>query len=189
MYKCNALLLLYVIINVQIVYVFTFQCSMHMTSTCPNGVVSRWNKRNIGIHLKEWIKSVARVKQSAQKLSKNQTVSDRKKYCNTIAVRRSEYFYTNAPDLIETYSPNITVIGKVIQDQNDSHENKKKFVGPVWADITDQHEWFFDKSGTYRTSGIYSGIDGPTAQAQQAVFHNGLYYGILDNYELKIGKY
>ena len=96
------------------------------------------------------------------------------KHCKTIVAQKNEYFYNYVP---EFYSRNITILGKLSHDDNGNNSERKKFVGPVWADINDQNEWNINQTE-----------EAISRLSEKAVFHNGLYYGVLDNEIMKIGK-
>ena len=177
----SAVVLLSLLLYIKISVVSTFECLTYMTSTCQNDKITKWNTKNIAKHLKEWIRSVSveDINDSREVNSKNQEIYNRGKYCKTIAVKRNEYFYRYAP---EVYSPNITILGKLSHEDCGNNSLQKIFVGPVWADINHQDEWRTKDDKDGRREGVISGL------SNDALLHNGLYYGILNNGNMKIGK-
>ena len=148
-----------------------------MTSTCPNNVVTGWNKNDIGKSLKLWITSVSieKVDLHTAIFWKNQPYQYRGKHCKTISIKKNDIFTNMVPD---TFSSNITILGKVTHDDDgkDFEPKERNFIGPIWATINDQFEWYIgDKEGD--TSGL----------SRNATLHNGLYYGILNNEQMTIG--
>ena len=172
----SAVVLLSLLLYIKVSVLLTFECSTYMTSTCQNNKITKWNHKNIEDNLKEWITSVSvtHLNDSEAMKWKNQGIDSRGKHCKTIAVKRNEFFYRYAPEI---YSPNITVLGKLSHEDDGKNPLLKRFVGPVWADINDQYEWVIDTR-----EGGTSGL------SNDAVLHNGLYYGVLDNDYMKIGK-
>ena len=156
-----------------------FKCFTYMTSTCRNDVITKWNKNNIGQNLKQWVKSVSIEKideKTAELWSQTQDYHKGGKHCKTITTRWNDVFPDTDPEL---YSPNITILGKVTHrdDGKNWEPRQRKFIGPIWATINDQYEWYIDdKDG--QTSGLSNG----------SKLHNGFYYGILNNEHMKIGR-
>ena len=149
-----------------------------MTSTCPNDVVSKWNKDNVGKNLKEWVRSISieKVYKKNFKLSgENQHGYNKGKHCKTVTISRNKVFSKFDPDL---YSPNITILGKVTHDDDGKNwePTNRTFYGPVWATINDPYEWYINEK-----EGEISGLN------QKAKLHNGFYYGVLNNKHMKIG--
>ena len=170
------------IFSVLIVFKFNnsvaFTCFTYMTSTCRNDVVTKWNQQNIGENLKQWIKSVSIEKidkKTAELWNQTQQHHMRGKHCKTVTTKWNEVFPDMDPEL---FSPNITILGKVPHEDDGKNwePRERKFIGPIWATINDQYEWYVDdKLG--QTSGLSEG----------SMLHNGVYYGILNNEDLKIG--
>ena len=149
-------------------YVSLFQCRTYMTSTCPNFEITKWNTKNVGKNLKEWIKSVSIEWKSQQHLPSG-------RHCKAFVVKKNSFFYQYAPDVI---SPNIIILGKLMHDNEVGNTKTPKLYGPVWADVNNQAEWSIIQHG-----------QGITARLSlEAVLRNGLYYGVLNNNQMKIGN-
>ena len=170
-----AIVLLFVVLYIKISLVSSLECYTYMTSTCQNNIITKWNRKNVGKILKEWITSVSieHRNDSAAMNWTNQESYSRGKHCKKIAVKRNKFFYKFAPEI---YSPSIKILGKLSHEDDGKNLLRKKFVGPVWADINDQNEWVINRERA--TFGL----------SKDAVLHNGLYYGILNNEHMKIGK-
>ena len=155
-----------------------FKCFTYMTSTCRNGVVTKWNKHNIGENLKQWVKSVSIEKideKTAELWTQTQDDHKRGNHCKTTTTRWKEVFPDMDPEL---YSPFITILGKIThQDDGKNWEpRQRKFIGPIWATINDPYEWKVDqKEG------------GTPGLSENSTLHNGFYYGTLNNEDMKIG--
>ena len=61
---------------------------------------------------------------------------------------------------------------------NDTQRVTLQFQGPIWADLNNHFEWSFK----YYPDKISAKL------SPDAILRNGLYYGFLNNNELKIGK-
>ena len=156
----------------------SFECLTDVYSDCPNNKITKWNQRNIGENLKNWLKSVnvVRLNETEAELWHERDIDDRGKHCKTLVVKRFEYFHQHLPEI---FSPNITILGKLEHAQARWYPARVKFHGPVWADINDQMEWYIDdKAAPDAISGLSEG----------ALLHNGMYYGTLNNEKMAIGK-
>jgi len=78
----------------------------------------------------------------------------------------------------EIYSPNITMFGKVAHndDGKDWQPSQRVFVGPIWATLNDQFEWIVENENGMKAM-----------LSTEALIHNGLYYGTIDNDDLNLG--
>ena len=160
----------------------SFECFTSITSTCDNNVVTAWNKRNVFKQLKTWIKSVRinRINESHPNSLENDRYNTQGRNCKTISVKKNDIFTSMAPEM---FSDDITILGKVTHDDDGKSwtPKQRKFVGPIWATVNDQFEWYIDGvhlEGTGETSKLIEG----------ARMHNGFYYGTLDNEQMKIGN-
>ena len=146
-----------------------FKCFTTMSSTCPKNVITSWNTNdNMADNLMKWIKSV-----TFEQTSKNEASG---KHCKTITIKENDFFSQMAPEI---YSPNITMFGKV--SHNDDGKNwqpsQRVFVGPIWATLNDQFEWIVENENGMKAM-----------LSTEALIHNGLYYGTIDNDDLNLGK-
>ena len=140
------------------------ESSSGIRSLCPNNVTSKWNKQNIASSLRKWIKSIR------PEMPNNVTG----KVCNMLTL--AEYrLHSNVHP--EKFSPYMVVIGKSPRCGNYNGKYDEKFIGPVWADINSQYEWLITRKSK-RISRV----------AEEAAFHNGLYYGVINRDPLDIGK-
>ena len=134
------------------------RCSNNITSTCPNYEITNWNKKNIGQNIKEWIKSL-RIEWNPQVPS----FGDRQ--CNTFLIKKHTFFHNYGPDKIPDAS---MFLGKVM------HANELT----VWADLNNREEWIITQNLRKASARLH----------KKAVLKNGLYYGILNNNQIKLGK-
>ena len=57
------------------------------------------------------------------------------------------------------------------------NNRKPRLHGPIWADLNNRHEWI-----------IIQGHQGVSVKlSDDAILGNGLYYGVLGGYEMKLG--
>ena len=140
------------------------ESSTAIRSLCPNNVTSKWNKQNIASNLREWIKSIRPEKPT------NSTGE----VCNMLTLAKYKLHSNVHP---EKFSPYMVVIGKSPRCGNYNGKYDEKFIGPVWADINSQYEWLINRK-TKRISQV----------SEEAAFHNGLYYGVINRDPLDIGK-
>ena len=135
-----------------------------MTSTCPDNVVTSWNTNDkISDNLMKWIKGVTFHKPGKDVANG--------KHCKTISTKKNDFFSLMAREI---YSPNVNILGKVAHhdDDKDREPSRRKFVGPIWATMNDQFEWIFENNKQNKLEAKLS---------TEALLHNGLYYGTLDN--------
>jgi hypothetical protein len=158
----------------------SIQCRTNMTSTCPNYKITNWNTRHVGRHLKRWIRSVSiEWKADEPSLGGN--------HCKAFIIKQNAFFYNYAPDAI---SPDLIILGKINQ-QNDDEKMQSKFQedksnksrkpklhGPIWADFSNRHEWSIERHPNKVLARL----------SHDAVMGSGLYYGVLSNDEMKLGK-
>ena len=158
----------------------SIQCRTNMTSTCPNYKITKWNTRHVRRHLKEWIKSVSiEWKTDEPSLGGN--------HCKAFIMKRNEFFYNYAPDAI---SPDVIILGKIIQQRDNEKiqskfqnyksniSRKPKLHGPIWADFSNRHEWTIERQPNKLMARL----------SHDATLGSGLYYGVLTNDEMKLGK-
>ena len=153
------------------------KCHTFMTSTCKNGQDTSWNKNNVGKYLKEWIKSV----KFEYKMHEQSSI---KSYCKALIMREMPFFSNYAPDVVSRYS---VIIGNILpesyENYNEIFEGKPnplitlRFQGPIWADLNNHLEWIVENTESKITAKL-----SPTS-----ILRNGMYYGILNNTEMKLG--
>ena len=167
-----------IMINTKCMIVDAAQCYSFLLSTCPNNNISAWNTKDVGENLKEWIKSLA-----FEQLGGSETTSlsygvlnDGGRHCKIIVQTPYDFHYKHSPEVYSSYT---TLLGKLKHNEDGSEDTKrKKFYGPVWADINDQHEWITRDQPQRRFVAI----------SKHALLHNGLYYGILGNENIQLGR-
>ena len=147
------------------------QCRTEIKSICPNIGISKWNKKNVGRQLKKWITSVS-VEWTFDKFTP--TDAD---HCKLFTMKPNYFFHKFAPDAT---SPDVMMIGKIVPPDKTSHYQRPKLVGPIWADMHNGHEWNINEEPGKHLSARIS---------EDALFGNGLYYGILNNDQLRLGTY
>ena len=140
------------------------ESSNAIRSLCPNNVTSKWNKQNIASNLREWIKSIRSERP-------NKATGE---VCNMMTLAEYKLHSNVHP---EKFSPYMVVIGKSPRCGNVNGKYDEKFIGPVWADINSQYEWLINR----KTKRIFQ-------VSEDAAFHNGLYYGVINRNPLDIGK-
>ena len=158
-------------------------CQTFMVSTCPNNKVTKWNKLNVGKHIKRWIKSVSIEYKTEVQPSSNTG-------CKALVMREMLFFSNFAQDAVSKYG---IILGNIQpqsyqsynqmfqQNPNPSTDNQLvtfEFQGPIWADLNNHFEWRFEHYPDKISAKLSS----------DAILRNGLYYGYLNNNELKIGK-
>ena len=157
---------LFLTFSIIFVLVNAKEYSTTFTTRCADNVVSKWNKKNVGENLREWMKSITISESSSAGLD---------------GIRKSVVLVSNevhAKYLPEVLSPHVVIIGKLNQENDVNGQNHQQFVGPIWADMNSQREWHMNE-----TNGEVLGI------SKDALFHNGLYYGTLTNSHKKIGNF
>ena len=146
-----------------------FECSKYMTSVCSNNVVSKWNKDNVGKSLQQWVKSIS-IEKLHEKASeygdKNQDDRSNAKKSKTVTITRNDVCSQLDFDL---YSPNIIILTKITHDDKNWEPTNQTLYGVILPTITDPYELYIND-----TEGEISGL------YEEAKFHLGLYYGILN---------
>ena len=148
----------------------TIKCNLKMTSTCPEYIKTKWNRKNVGINLKEWFKSI-RIDGKAEKYD----VSGR--HCKVIFVQEYRFFPEFLPGFL---SPQTVILGKPAPQYKSLYTLSTKLYGPVWVDINNREEWVIDIHKNNQQM--------HAALAEGAVLRNGIYYGVLNNDQVKIGN-
>ena len=153
-----------------------FQCRINMTSRCFNHQITKWNYKNVGKKLKQWIKSVVIE-------WKYEEYTIRGSHCKVFYKLENRVFEKYAPG---AFDPDVIMIGKIDNSLNASREDKHmcidnmikpKLYGPVWADLNNRHEWIIDEN----SKGISVRL------SEDAILGNGLYYGSLSGDDIKLG--
>ena len=152
----------------------SFNCYNFINSTCSYGTVTEWNTKDIGNVLTYWFKSISieNNKEDAVMTRNSKGIT-----CKTLSVTENHVFLNMDP---ETYAPEGVTLGKVLHDDDGEislNPKERKFVGPVWATLNDLFDWDTDIKG----GSIHS------LKAGTHRLHNGLYYGVLNNTQMKIG--
>ena len=154
------------------------QCRLNMKSTCGNKEIAKWNTKNIARHLKDWIKSIS-VEWKVQ-----ETITGGR-HCKVFIVKKNSIFEDYAPYF---FSPNIVMLGKVMHQNKNSkytkYENidklkRPKFYGPIWADISNEQQWNIRQDAKGGSAGVVS----------DALLAHGLYYGVLNNDQMRLGNF
>ena len=102
------------------------KCSHKITSTCPKYEITKWNKKNIGRKIKEWIKSL-RIKWNPQQPSFGGS------QCNTFLIKKHTFFHNYGPDKIPDEA---MILGKMMSLSNELTKiNNYNVYGPVWVDL------------------------------------------------------
>ena len=181
------LLVLFLIVITQFIFVeslsnrhFSFP-NANVSSICPNNDITKWNTKNVSQILKEWIKSV-----SIQWNADERVPCER--HCKIFAMKPNYFVDEYAPN--KTF-PDIMMIGKVEDIYKSKMKNKKygtnteinkpaKLHGPIWMDIHSGYNWDINHNQQH---GKLSG-----QIKSRALFLSGLYYGALNNEQLKLGR-
>ena len=74
---------------------------------------------------------------------------------------------------------NISLDEESQEEESISSPMKLQFDGSVWADLNNDHEWIIENFENKMSAKL----------SPDAILRNGLYYGKLDNHEMKIGQY
>ena len=152
-------------------------CRVNMTSTCLNYEITKWDQKNIGNKLKEWIRSISIEWKYNEFLTSGN-------HCKVFTKLENDAFEKYAPG---AYDPYIIMIGKDAsnfaksKDENyRSIENttKPKLHGPTWADLNNGYEWIINET----PEGISIRL------SDDAILGNGLYYGLLHGDHMKLGN-
>ena len=152
-----------------------------MISSCKNNEITKWNKKNVGQHIKQWIKSVV-IEHFINGQPSNEA------HCKAFVMKEMPFFSHFDPEIISQYG---VILGNVFSGENayldeESKEEelisssmKLQFDGSVWADLNNDHEWIIENFEDKMSAKL----------SPDAILRNGLYYGKLDNHEMKIGQY
>ena len=151
------------------------QCRTEIKSICPNNKVSRWNRINVSKELKKWIRSVS-VQWEFDRYIPNDN-----SHCKMFTMKPNYFFYQFAPDAT---SLDVMIIGNVEPPNETSKSINTKFqrpkiIGSIWADMHNGHEWNIKEIPRKRLSAHVS---------SDAILGNGLYYGVLNNNQLRLGE-
>ena len=150
-----------------------------MTSSCKNSEITKWNKKNVGQHIKQWIKSVV-----IEHFTNGQPSNEA--HCKAFVMKEMPFFSKFDPAIISSYG---VIFGNTLhgrsaefnEESNEANSNsssmKVHFDGPVWADLNNDYEWIIEDFQTKMTAKL----------SPDAILRNGLYYGELNNDEMKIG--
>ena len=152
----------------------SIMCRTNMTSTCSSYKVTKWNKRNVGRHLKEWIKSIS------IEWKFDEMFLDEASHCKAFIIKKNEFFYKYAPDVI---SSDVIILAKIMHQSNVEKSNIKisespKLHGPSWVDLNNRNEWEIEQHPHRVTARLL----------KDAVLANGLYYGELSSDDMKLGE-
>ena len=148
----------------------TIKCNLKMTSTCPEYIKTKWNRKNVGLNLKEWFKSI-RIE------GKTEKYDIRGRHCKVIFVQDDRFFPEMLPDFI---IPQTVILGKMAPQYKSLYTQSTKLYGPVWADINNREEWVINMHNNNQQM--------HAALAEGAILRNGIYYGVLNNDQVKIGN-
>ena len=152
------------------------QCKLNMSSTCPDHDITQWNKKHVGKNLKEWIKSINIEWKYDEYVASGH-------HCKVFLKLKNDVFETYAPG---AFDPDILMLGKVESNlkifEYEKHRRidnsrKPRLHGPIWADLNNRHEWIIIQS--------HQGVS--VKLSDDAILGNGLYYGVLGGYEMKLG--
>ena len=146
------------------------QCTNQMTSICLDNKVTKWNRENVGYELKQWIKSVSfELNPSNYKIGEENN-------CKQLFCTKNDFFHRYGPDAI---SDQVMIFGNLNHHQKTYFGENIEFKGPVWADLNNPDDWKIMEF----SRGVFQ-----IKLHQNASLRNGLYYGKLNNEELRIGK-
>ena len=153
------------------------KCHTFMTSTCKDNDITNWNTNNIGKHIKRWIKSII------FEYRKNEQSSGESN-CKALIMKEMPFFSNFAPDVISRYG---VVIGNILPKSFESYNKifdgepsptmTIQFQGPIWADLNNHFEWKVESDQEKITARL----------SLDSILRNGLYYGVLNNNEMKLG--
>ena len=152
------------------------QCLVNMNSICPNDKITKWNKKNVGKNLKEWLRSISiEWKYNEYLIGEND--------CKVFSKVRHDTFEMYAPGV---YDPHIVMFGKDATTFNVSNDEqirrienttKHKLRGPIWADLNNRYQWIINKT-----------LQGVSVRlSDKAVLANGLYFGYLSGDGIQLG--
>ena len=139
-------------------------------STCPNDEVSKWNKKNIGLHLKLWIKSISFECRPGRFEAGNNI------YCGKLFITKNDFFRRYGPDAI---SDQMLIFGNINQRQKMISEEVVRNIRPVWVDLNNPEDWNI----TMHSKDVLL-----INLHKKAALRNGFYYGELNDENLSLGK-
>ena len=147
----------------------TKNCSSIMTSTCSKFNTTNWNSKHVGQRLKEWIKSVRfKIKLNDYKMEKET------QKCKHFFISKNIFFHVYGPDAI---SDKVMLFGNILKYSRTHSMEKVMFDGPVWADLNNPDGWDIKE----HPKGVINIRKRPNLR-------NGLYYGALNNVQMKLGN-
>ena len=145
------------------------RCRTEIKSSCKNNYISKWNRKNVGLQLKKWMRSIS-VEWNVDRFA-----TDNGRHCKLFSMKPNYFFHKFAPDAT---SPDVMMIGKIEPPNLTSHYQRPRIFGPIWADMHNGHEWNIKQTpGKHLSAHVSS----------DAMFGNGLYYGKLNNDQLRLG--
>ena len=154
------------------------KCYTSMESKCINNEITKWNTKNVGKHIKEWIRSIE-IDYYPESKPHNEL------HCKAFIMKEMPFFSQFDPDVISPYG---VILGNTLPEDDENHEEqlkeskqnsptvKLKFDGPVWADLNNE-EWIIEEFENKMRARL----------SPDAILRNGLYYGVLNNDEMRIG--
>ena len=171
----TVVLLLSITIGLQCTDVFDQQSDINcrvskMKSTCPNDEVSKWNKKNIGMHLKLWIKSIS-FECRPGKFEAGNTIN-----CGKLFITKNDFFRHYGPDAI---SDQMLIFGNINRRQKLNSEELVRNIGPAWVDLNNPDDWNIT---------MHSKDELLINLHKKAALRNGFYYGELNDETLTLGK-
>ena len=139
-------------------------------------MVTEWNTRDIGKILTNWFKSIS-IENNKKECVMIASIGNN---CKTLSITENHVFLNMDS---ETYAPEGVTLGKVLHDDDKDdgkislNTKERKFVGPVWATLNDLFDWDTD----IKEGAVHS------LKAEPHRLHNGLYHGVLNNTQMRIG--
>ena len=181
------LLILFLIVSTRFLFVESLNNKYYsfphanVSSICPNNEITEWNTKNVSHNLRKWIRSVSIEWNDDERVPCG-------KNCKVFLMKQNNFLNKYAPTKT---SPDIMMIGKMentdtikIKDEqyvtNADGNKPPKLHGPIWTDMHSGTEWNIIHNHQH---GKLSGRVKPNA-----LLKNGLYYGVLNNEELKLGR-
>ena len=158
-------------------YSASTKCHTFMTSTCKDNEVTSWNRKHVGKHIKRWIKSIIfEYRRNEQ--------SSGESNCKALIMKEMPFFSNFAPYVISRYG---VMVGNISPRSYESYNKifegeasptmSIQFQGPIWADLNNHFEWIVESDQEKITARL----------SLDSILRNGLYYGILNNNEMKLG--
>ena len=133
------------------------RCSTNITSTCLSYKITKWNKKNIARHIKEWVKSL-RIEWNPQ------SPTSEGKQCNAFLIKKHTFFHNYGPDAIPDEA---MFLGKFAQSNEFENTESHTVHGPVWVDLNNGQEWIITQFQNLRRASARLN--------KNAVLKNGLY--------------